>query len=301
MRRVVAFVLLVGSVGVACSSSGLVDGGSSGGDAGVTPGVDASSPPVGDDATVTPPGVDATADSTSSDGSTPSDASDAATEAASDASSDAAVCPYNPDPTSAACPAECTGGCAGGVCNIDCSGTTPETKCGDHNWFDFSTPQKFDRRYVGPAVRCPDGMPCKITCGPSGCRGKATTGMLFREPQAVFRCPSDASCEIDCTASKAGAALTGCFAFNVQCGNDHPCTTNCGPDGCQNYVYTHCGNGRCEVVDGANTWGTNKIECGPSCQCLYQPIGLHTGGVETIPCDALLGEGPCIPPWTPWP
>lgn len=127
-----------------------------------------------------PPPQTARSRSRESDATTPTDAAtDVAVEAADDAgedlgtdagpdsstSTDGGACAYVPDPVSAVCPPECTGGCADGTCHIDCSGTSPETKCMDHNYYvEPGAGAKF-RGYLGPAVRCPDGMPCKIMHG----------------------------------------------------------------------------------------------------------------------------------------
>ncbi len=50
------------------------------------------------------------------------------------------------EPPPANCPAACTGGCADGVCHVDCSGTGLLFGC------------------VNADITCPEGMPCDVQC-----------------------------------------------------------------------------------------------------------------------------------------
>ena len=104
---------------------------------------------------------------------------------------DALVCgvdPADPGP----CPSECTGGCQGGVCTIECIG---DQACRDDT------------------LACPAGFSCAITCdGSDACRAATVT------------CPAEYGCAVDCVGSSA------CRDTVVQCGAG-ACAATCGGGG----------------------------------------------------------------------
>ena len=94
----------------------------------------------------------------------------------------------SPDPRYAGvCPAECPGGCADGVYNIACDGSDPALSCAQ-------VVSNF--KVTKPVVKCPEGLPCKVTCSNGGCNWN------------ILACPrGDASCDIEYGSSCAGAHL----------------------------------------------------------------------------------------------
>lgn len=102
-------------------------------------------------------------------------------------------CPADPAPP-AECPAACTGGCAAGVCTIDCSGS----KCTSGG------------PPPGPTVACPSGMACRIDCSAGGCIG------------AQLVCPDVGACDIAC------AGAWACQDASVTCGAGACFASSCG-------------------------------------------------------------------------
>jgi hypothetical protein len=98
-----------------------------------------------------------------------------------DASIDAPACGADPTPPpDAVCPTECTGGCQGGTCAIDCTG-------GDACRQD--------------TIVCPEGYSCAITCsGDRACE------------RATIECPPHFGCAISCESP------TACTDAEVRCG-----------------------------------------------------------------------------------
>jgi hypothetical protein len=125
---------------------------------------------------------------------------------------DAPACGSDPTPPGdPACPAECTGGCQGAVCSIDCSGQ--ETCRGD-------------------LLRCPDGFSCAITCaGDRACDG------------ATIECPATYECAIECSGPE------GCRGIDVNCGAG-TCTLACGSGDavCSSGARLDCGAGACTAT-----------------------------------------------------
>jgi hypothetical protein len=102
-------------------------------------------------------------------------------DAAPDASIDAPACGADPDlPPDAVCPPECTGGCQGGTCAIDCTGADA---CRQDN------------------IVCPDGYTCSVSCsGDRACE------------RATIECPAYFGCAISCETANA------CTDAEVRCG-----------------------------------------------------------------------------------
>ncbi len=111
------------------------------------------------------------------------------------------VCAADP-PYGGICPAECTGGCADGVCSITCDGSDPALSC--KQVFAPAPHPALAEFITKPIVRCPNGMPCKVTCRNDGCA------------QNIIACPRDqVSCEIDCGFAPDG----GCLGSQLYCGS----------------------------------------------------------------------------------
>lgn len=114
-----------------------------------------------------------------------------------------------PAPSMAAtCPGECTGGCADGVCNIQCSAV------GDCNTI----------------VACPQGMDCQVTCsGMGSCPFK-------------IDCPDYYQCNVGCTGPSA------CVGAEINCGIIGNCNVICAlTDACNN-ANINCDSGKCETI-----------------------------------------------------
>lgn len=139
------------------------------------------------------------------------------------------TCPAYTAPAAGACPPACTGGCAGGVCTIDCSTT--------------SACQVATRQ-------CPDGMECSILCaGVSACQG------------STLRCPNDAACTVACTNTST------CQGAAIVCPPSAPCDVQCsGSSSCQSGDVI-CGAGPCHASCTGSASGLDRVECGASCSC----------------------------------
>ncbi|HSO34226.1 MAG TPA: hypothetical protein VLT33_16940 [Labilithrix sp.] len=152
------------------------------------------------------------------------------------------VCVPDP-PYAGVCPAACSGGCPGGVCNIVCDGSDPATSC-------TQTFNKF-QQIEKPPVKCPQGMPCKVTCTNGGCGAN------------IISCPrGPESCEIDC-----------------------------GANGCGGPAHLYCGAGPCNVHGATGPYpshfpfteyNTPDTICGASCACdlPYPAVWGGAGGVR---------------------
>jgi hypothetical protein len=161
----------------------------------------------------------------------------AAAEVAIDAMHDAAACEPDPAPPGAAdCPDACTGGCADGVCTIDCVG---QAKC----------------EMIG-AILCPQDYACVIVCE-----------QLDACDSLAVWCPDDYACELRCDEGK-----DACGDVVLHCGSAS-CTMACGDpatvcDGAQ----IQCGPGACSATCENPPGGPGatqpEILCGESCDCL---------------------------------
>jgi len=115
------------------------------------------------------------------------------------------ICGQKPQAPGGSCPAACTGGCAGDVCQVDCNGPS---SC------------------ENDTVTCPEGWACEVQCGgASSCNGVAV------------ECPSRYACEVLCTGDCDGLQLqcdTG--ACELFCGGGNRCkdaAVNCGGNECE--------------------------------------------------------------------
>lgn len=196
------------------------------------------------------------------------------------------------------CPTACNGGCAGGVCRIDCSG-------------------------AGDCI-CPPGMPCRAECAYGECAkvdcSAATDCEILCSPTFGTACTGDVRCgsgnctvkcgndacrgKVDCSAAKTcdiecawGIATKACVGA-VSCGSG-PCTVKCGSESCRSKVDCSaasrcdltcgnalalgacradvtCGSGPCNVSCGGDSCRA-KVICSASCSC-------------SVGCTALLGN-----------
>lgn len=140
-------------------------------------------------------------------------------------------CPAEPVPPGNAtnCPSECTGGCLGSVCMIDCIGD------GSCDTTDIVCPADFD---------------CLIRChGIDACDSGSIT------------CPADYGCWIECAGGN-----DACGSQDVTCGAG-ACTIDCEPDTC-NGANVSCGAGPCaSVCDGVAPADIPSIDCTDACSC----------------------------------
>jgi hypothetical protein len=123
------------------------------------------------------------------------------------------TCPDPIDPPGGMCPSECTGGCQGTTCMIDCG----NNGCPDA----MST--------------CPTGFDCEARCSGGGdCNDMTLT------------CPPQASCLLRCD------SINGCMNVTLVCG-DGPCALDCnGNANTCNNAQLVCGSGRCSC-DGESS------------------------------------------------
>jgi hypothetical protein len=126
-----------------------------------------------------------------------------------------------------ACPPQCTGGCEGLLCIVDCNRTS---------------------HCPSDPIECPDGMDCRVGCGDSACQ----------EATIVF--PNDGAGEVVCWGA------SSCQGMSVSCSSGAPCTLICaGVSSCQG-SNTYCGTGACTVRCEAYATEA-RVDCGESCCC----------------------------------
>jgi hypothetical protein len=116
----------------------------------------------------------------------------------------AMMCPAEPTPDGGACPAECSGGCNGGTCLIDCGASSCD------------------------GVTCPSGFTCDVDCAAGSCDG------------ATIDCPPEQACEILCEGAMncrgltvncgGGPCLLTCSTGNQVCRDSN---LSCGEHRCQ--------------------------------------------------------------------
>ncbi len=137
-------------------------------------------------------------------------------------------CGEHPEPSSAACPDVCTGGCNNGKCVISCS----------------------DDNACPSAIECPAGMNCQVTCtGLDSCSD-------------AVHCDDDFPCHVTCNGEAA------CKNFTIYCGARSDCQMTCGATAPQsNCLGAHmvCGAGECHAqCFGQNH---PSMDCGDACAC----------------------------------
>lgn len=107
------------------------------------------------------------------------------------------------------CPAECTGGCAEGLCHITCEG---KQACKE------------------ATVSCPPGVPCQIRCsGEQACE------------HARLNCRQGSACSVSCDGKQA------CKTARIECGAG-PCDVACADEQACDDSQVKCGPGACHVT-----------------------------------------------------
>lgn len=122
------------------------------------------------------------------------------------------TCATMPDAPGGGCPAECTGGCQGNICTIDCSGNG--APCDGSN------------------IVCPTNFDCVVVCnGIDAC------------DSGTIACPPDHSCTVIC-----GGGNDACGDQVITCGAGS-CRVDCAADACQG-ANVMCGGGPCSAACG---------------------------------------------------
>ena len=155
---------------------------------------------------------------------------DTAADPHPDADATDVVCPPDPTPPgSSSCPDECTGGCEGGVCTIDCSGASTCDSVG--------------------TITCPPDYACTVICdGVDAC------------DTDVIDCPMLYACTLRCE-----GGMDACGDVLLDCGQAS-CTLECGTPGsaCTGTVLG-CGTGECTATCMGTVAPT--VHCNGSCDC----------------------------------
>lgn len=146
------------------------------------------------------------------------------------------TCGVEPPPTATGCPAECTGGCNGGRCNIDCSSTQA---CRSDD------------------LTCPAGMACRVLC----------TGNESCKDAHVF-CPEDFTCDVACNGG-ATVGIDSCDHLRVDCSATGTCRLTCGiADGaCGGATQLKCGGNDCSATCAGIGNPPPDVRCNESCDC----------------------------------
>jgi hypothetical protein len=146
-------------------------------------------------------------------------------------------CNQDPEPPgTGTCPPECTGGCAAGVCTIDCVG---EAKCSS----------------LPGGILCPPDYACVVVCE-----------QLDACDSIPVYCPADYACAVHCDAGK-----DACGDLELHCG-DASCRLTCGsPSSVCDGATVICGPGECKAECQEPAGGPNatqpKLFCGNTCGC----------------------------------
>jgi hypothetical protein len=130
------------------------------------------------------------------------------------------------------CPSNCTGGCDGGTCAVECDGHSSKAVCSDSR------------------VVCPSGRPCKISCD-----GVGTCQI------ATILCPSDAPCQVLCNGEST------CQQTTIQCPTSAACTVLCGGTSSCSEGAMRCGNGPCVTKCTGQFSQLSVVGCDPSSGC----------------------------------
>jgi hypothetical protein len=178
-------------------------------------------------------------------------------------------CGATPTPPAASCPAECTGGCAAGICYIDCN---------------------LAGSCQGVTVTCPAGLACEVQCGASlSCAG------------ATIVCADKYACHVVCNGDCANAHVQcGTGSCALVCGSGQKCSgtaLSCGVNHCQ----ATCGTGAQPTVTCGSSCACTTcalLDDGQPCsapnQCSssYCPVadGVCCNASCTTKCLACLGS-----------
>jgi hypothetical protein len=140
------------------------------------------------------------------------------------------ACGYDPTPSGATCPAECTS-CTdnGRVCVIACD--QPES-CRDM------------------ALSCPDTHACQVLCqDEKACQ------------YAVITCPADHGCVVECDHS-----VAACKEATIYCSGNGVCELSCGAGNACERADLICGADQCTAACEA-AGDQPAVTCGASCDC----------------------------------
>ena len=144
-----------------------------------------------------------------------------------DAGSDG--CPPSTTPPGGSCPAVCSGGCAAGVCTINCDA---EQEC------------------KGRDLQCPPEFACVLRCaGKQSCQDTALT------------CSATHACRIECTGEQA------CAPASADCGAGS-CELVCAPQACKG-MKLRCSSGSCSARCDSTAAGERPTveRCNEACRC----------------------------------
>lgn len=141
-------------------------------------------------------------------------------------------CNNDPAPPGGSCPAQCTGGCPGNVCIIDCS-----------------SPSSCEQM----TIDCPPGFACDVQCtGDSSCA------------EAAVNCPGNFSCSVSCD------SVDSCSQATITCPVSAPCDLLCsGPPSSCSATLQVCGLGNCQATCTGGQSVTT--DCGAACSCSRCP------------------------------
>ena len=139
------------------------------------------------------------------------------------------TCGFDPSPPGGECPAVCNGGCADGVCVIECT----LNDC------------------LGETISCPDGYACEVVCTEYGACTSAT-----------IDCPDTYSCTVTCLED------WSCNNTTINCSDDGVCDLECGAMGCVG-TQLNCGYDACSATCGGICLAEPTVACGSSCECTY--------------------------------
>jgi hypothetical protein len=146
------------------------------------------------------------------------------------------TCGEEPPRTTTICPTECTGGCDGDRCVIDCS-ATQGCRADD--------------------ITCPAGIPCRVLCtGEQSCK------------DAHIACPDDHACDVDCNGS-AWQGTDSCDHARIDCSATGTCKLSCGnADGaCGDTTKLECGGNDCSATCAGSSNSPPDVKCNESCAC----------------------------------
>ncbi|MFO0619259.1 MAG: hypothetical protein U0414_42115 [Polyangiaceae bacterium] len=186
-------------------------------------------------------------------------------------------CGAQPTPPGGACPMACTGGCANGVCIIDCNAA------GACSGASIVCPAGFDCQVLcgganscaNATVACPGRYACDVVCS-SGCTNLALgcdTGVCS------LSCGNGTACSgttVGCGASTCAASCNGSSVFpTVNCGASCDCTTCALDPGEPCTSGAQCLSTFCPVGDNVCC----STSCGGTCSSC---VGAETGGVDGV-------------------
>ncbi len=173
-------------------------------------------------------------------------------------------------PPRASCPRQCTGGCKGSLCRVDCSA---EGSCYD-------------------GLECAPGMDCEVTCGPRAC-GKYLD--CKKATSCTFRCNGPGACSgsIDGGTGPCNVRCrTGACLGSIECILASSTDVLCEGNSCHSI---EGGRGSCKVTCRGGSC-VNKVDCRRAARSEIRCEGascagsVEAAGVATVRCQ---GKGSC--------